>query len=193
MLIHGGGSTIGTTFGRIIPYLAKHHKLVAVELQAHGHTRDRDTPETFEQDASDVVALLKYLDIPRADIMGFSNGGHTTLQIGISHPEVVNKLIIVSAFYKREGAYPWLWQSIENATLDNMPTPLKEAYLRITNNPTGLQAMFNRDSQRMLHFKDWMDDDIRGVKVPALVLIGNRMLQNPSMQLPCPGYFRRAS
>jgi pimeloyl-ACP methyl ester carboxylesterase len=47
MLIHGGGSTIQTTFGRVIPMLAKHRKLIAVELQAHGRTGDKDviTPE----------------------------------------------------------------------------------------------------------------------------------------------------
>src|ERR1700733_14086769 len=71
VLIHGGGSTIGTSFSRIIPFLAKHHKLIAVELQAHGHTADRATPESFVQDANDIADLLKYLKIPRAKIMGF--------------------------------------------------------------------------------------------------------------------------
>jgi len=69
VLIHGGGSTIGTSFGRIIPHLAKRYKLIAVELQAHGHTSDSDTPETFRQDADDVAALLRYLNIPKADFL----------------------------------------------------------------------------------------------------------------------------
>ncbi len=59
VLIHGGGSTIEKTFGNIIPVLAKKHQMIAVELQTHGHTGDRDTALSFEQDASDVVALLK--------------------------------------------------------------------------------------------------------------------------------------
>lgn len=179
VLIHGGGSTIGTTFGRIIPFLARHRQLIAVELQAHGHTNDRGVPETFAQDANDVAALLKYLQIPRADIMGFSNGGQTSLQIGISHPEVVNRLIIISTFYKRDGAQPWLWQVMQQATLDNMPGPLKEAYLRITNNPAGLQTMFERDRDRMLHFSDWSDEDIRSIKARTMVLIGNEDVTQP--------------
>ena len=104
VLIHGGGSTIQTTFGKTLPLFAQHHKVIAVEMQAHGHTSDRDSPESFTQDADDIAALLKYLKIDKADIFGFSNGGHTAMQIGISHPEIVNKLIIVSAFYKRDGA-----------------------------------------------------------------------------------------
>src|SRR3954454_11673467 len=74
VLIHGGGSTIQTTFGRILHELAKTHKIVAVEMQAHGHTADIDRPLSFEQDADDIAALLKYLNIPKADIFGFSNG-----------------------------------------------------------------------------------------------------------------------
>ena len=48
VLIHGGGSTIQTTFGRVIPLLARHRKLIAVELQAHGRTSDRYNELSFE-------------------------------------------------------------------------------------------------------------------------------------------------
>ncbi|MEP7236147.1 MAG: alpha/beta hydrolase, partial [Ignavibacteriota bacterium] len=68
VLIHGGGSTIGTTFGRILPTLAKTHKVIAVEMQAHGHTADIDRPLSFTQDADDIAELLKQLHIASADI-----------------------------------------------------------------------------------------------------------------------------
>src|SRR6476646_11642907 len=87
ILIHGGGSTIETTFGRVLPMFAKKYKVIAVELQAHGHTSDRNAPETFEQDADDIAALLKQLNISKASFIGFSNGGTTSLQIAIRHPE----------------------------------------------------------------------------------------------------------
>src|SRR4051812_12637115 len=51
MLLHGGGSTITTSFGRVLPLLlATHPRVIAVEFQAHGHTRDVDREFTFEQD-----------------------------------------------------------------------------------------------------------------------------------------------
>src|SRR5262249_15534415 len=103
VLIHGGGSTIESNYGYILPLFAQHYKVIAVELQAHGHTSDRDAPETFEQDADDVAALLKQLDISKANILGFSNGGSTTMQIAIRHPGLVNKIVIASGAYKREG------------------------------------------------------------------------------------------
>ena len=96
VLIHGGGSTIETTFGNILPLFARHHQVIAVELQAHGRTSYRDGAVSFEQDADDVAGLLKYLKINKADFMGFSNGGNTAMQIEIRHPEVVNKLVIAS-------------------------------------------------------------------------------------------------
>src|SRR6186713_145332 len=58
ILIHGGGSTIQTTFGRVLDSFARKHKVIAVEMQAHGHTADIDRPLSFEQDADDVAELL---------------------------------------------------------------------------------------------------------------------------------------
>src|SRR5215471_8043344 len=66
VLLHGGGSTIESTFGRSLPELSKTHQVIAVELQAHGHTRDIDRPLSFEQDADDVAALLQQLHIEKA-------------------------------------------------------------------------------------------------------------------------------
>ncbi|MBK7441669.1 MAG: alpha/beta hydrolase [Bacteroidetes bacterium] len=83
VLIHGGGSTLESTFGNVIHQFAKTHKVIAVELQAHGRTADIDRPLSFTQDADDVAGLLKQLHIEKADIFGFSNGASTTLQFAI--------------------------------------------------------------------------------------------------------------
>ena len=131
VLIHGGGSTIETTFGRVLPMFAKKYKVIAVELQAHGHTSDRNAPETFEQDADDVAALLKQLNISKASVLGFSNGGTTAMQIAIRHPEVVNKLVIASGAYQREGFIPGFFEGMQHASLENMPQPLQDAFLKI--------------------------------------------------------------
>jgi Predicted hydrolases or acyltransferases (alpha/beta hydrolase superfamily) len=170
VLLHGGGSTIETTFGRILPQLAIHHKVIAVESQSHGHTPDIDRPTSFERDADDVAALLKELKIDKADFMGFSNGGTTCLQIAIRHPQLVNKLVLASALYKRSGVVAGFFEGMEQASIDNMPAPLKEAYLKINPSQEGLLAMFNRDATRMRHFRDIPDSDIKSIQAPALVV-----------------------
>jgi pimeloyl-ACP methyl ester carboxylesterase len=179
VLIHGGGSTIETTFGNILPLLAAHAKVIAVELQAHGRTSDRDTEVSFEQDADDVSGLLKYLKIDKADFFGFSNGGNTAMQIGIRHPGIVNKLVIASSFYKRDGLIPGFFEGMQHASLDNMPMPLQTAYLKVAADKDHLQIMHDKDRNRMLQFKDWRDEDLHAIKAPVLLIIGDHDIVTP--------------
>lgn len=179
VLIHGGGSTIKTSFSKVLPIFAKTHQVIAVELQAHGHTGDRDTPETFKQDADDVAELLKQLNIAKADIFGFSNGGQTALQLGIDHPDRVNKLIVASAFYKRDAVPAGFWEGFKNPQFSSMPQIYKDEYAKINSDPAALMNMFNKDVQRMSVFKGWTDDQIRSIQAPALVVIGDRDLPTP--------------
>lgn len=174
VLIHGGGSTIQSTFSKLIPLLSDYGKLIGVELQAHGRTSDRDAPESFTQDADDVAALLKHLNINRANIMGFSNGGSTALQVAIRHPQLVNKIIAISAAFKRDGLMAGFFEGMAHATLDNMPEGLKEAYLEVNNDHAGLLNMFNKDRERMINFTDWDENDLKGIKVPAMIMGSDR-------------------
>lgn len=172
VLLHGGGSTIVSNYGVILPELAKSQQVIAIELQAHGHTADIDRPLSFEQDADDVAALLAQLHITKANIMGFSNGGTTALQIAIRHPELVNKLVLASALYKRSGTPPGFFEGFNNITINQMPPQLKEAYLAANPDLKGFEAMFRRDVARMKNFKDISDEAIKGIQAPALVING---------------------
>jgi len=174
ILIHGGGSTIETSFGNLIPLLADYGQIVAVELQAHGRTSDRNTPETFEQDADDVAALIKYLKIEKANILGFSNGGTTSLQIAIRHPELVNKIVVISGVYQREGLIAGFFDGMQHASLDNMPEPLKSAFLNVNPNEKNLQTMFEKDKDRMINFKDYSDADIKSIRAKTLLIVADK-------------------
>lgn len=179
VLIHGGGSTIQSNFGKVIPIFARKRQVIALELQAHGRTTDRNTDSSFEQDADDVVTLLKNLTIDKADFFGFSNGGTTGLQIAIRHPELVNKLIIGSALAKRNGVPEWFWDFMKQARLENMPEQLKMAYKEVAPDPESLQIMHDRDAKRMLNFKDIPDNQIKSIKAPTLIIIGDRDIITP--------------
>jgi pimeloyl-ACP methyl ester carboxylesterase len=174
VLIHGGGSTIGTSFGRILPLLAGNLRVIAVELQGHGHTPDRDAPESFEQDADDVAGLLQGLRIAKASFFGFSNGGNAAMQMAIRHPEIVDKLILASTFYRRDGLIHGFFDGMEHATLEAMPQSLKDAFLQITPDPNKLLTMFNKDKERMLRFSDWKDGALSSISAPTLIMNGDQ-------------------
>ena len=179
VLIHGGGSTIGSNWGRILPTLAKTHKVIAVEMQAHGHTADINRPLSFEQDADDVAELLRQLGISKADIFGFSNGASTTLEMAIRHPELVNKIIVASTMYKKDGAFPGFWDMMAQASFEGMPQPLKDAFLAINPDRDALFTMYKRDVARMQSFKDIKEADIKAIKAPALIVIRDNDVVRP--------------
>jgi len=183
VLIHGGGSTIQTNFEKIIPLLEKNRKVIAVELQAHGRTNDRNSDLTFEHDADDVFTLLKNLDVTNADFFGFSNGGTTALQIAIRHPEIAHKIILGSALSKRNGVFDWFWDFISKAKLENMPPQLKEGYEKVAANKQDLQLMHDKDVKRMINFKDIPDEQIKGIKIPTLIIIGDEDVITPEHAL----------
>ncbi len=174
VLIHGGGSTINTSFGVLIPMLSGSRQVIAVELQSHGRTSNRPVPETFQQDADDVVALLKHLAIQKADILGFSNGGQTAMDLAIRHPGTVRKLILLSMFYKRSAAPPQFWEFMKTGTFANMPQIYKDEFLKVNNDPEALMAMYTNDAQRMQNFENWNADDVTKIAVPALIVMGDR-------------------
>jgi pimeloyl-ACP methyl ester carboxylesterase len=173
VLIHGGGSTIQTSFGNIIPLLSKKRQVIALELQAHGRTGDRESFLNFAQDASDVAQLLKNLNIQKADFLGFSNGGHTLIELALKHSQLINKIILASTFYKRNAAAPEFWSGFDYTTIDMMPKPLIDGFLAVNNNRSALQNMFDKDVQRMKFFEEWTDEQIMSIKLPTLIINGN--------------------
>ncbi len=180
VLIHGGGSTIGTSFGKILPFLANDYRVVAVELQAHGHTGGRNSSESFEQDADDVVELLNNLQISRTSFLGFSNGGNTAMVVARRYPQIVDKLILSSTFYKREGLQPGFFEGMERASINDMPAVLREAFLQINPDTRSLLTMFNKDRERMLQFKNWNDEDLGSIKAPTLIISGDQDVVQPT-------------
>jgi pimeloyl-ACP methyl ester carboxylesterase len=174
VLLHGGGSTIDVTFGRILPFLARHRRVIAVEEQGHGRTSDRDTPVRFETSADDVAGLLKHLQIDKADLFGFSNGANVALQVAIRHPQRVRKLVFGSSITTKAGARPEFWEFLGKADFSNMPQPLKDAFLRVNPDPEQLRIMHDKDLERMRSFQDVPGADVRSIRAATLVLIGDR-------------------
>lgn len=180
VLLHGGGSTIETSFGKVLRSFARLRQIIAFEQQGHGHTADlADRPFTFAQSAEDTAGLLRHLNVGKADFFGYSNGGHIALQMAVSHPGLVRKLVVESAMFHRGGSDPGFWNSFEHAKPDDMPPELREAFLGVAPHPEDLPTFFAKSVQRMLHFKGWTPEDIRSINAPTLVMIGDHDIIRP--------------
>ena len=114
ILIHGGVQA-SEAFGPNLLALAKSRQVIAVHLQGHGHTKDIDRLFRFEFMADDIAALIAYLKLGKADVMGYSLGGGVALQTVIRHPASVKRLIVISSGMAQEGSYPEV-----NAAFDQM-------------------------------------------------------------------------
>lgn len=104
LLLHGGIDP--DSFGSNLAELARGRQVIAPHLQAHGRTPDTDRPLRSETMGDDIAALIGHLGYGKADVMGYSLGASVALQTAIRHPDVVDRLVLVSAAMKQDGFYP---------------------------------------------------------------------------------------
>jgi pimeloyl-ACP methyl ester carboxylesterase len=105
ILLHGGVNP--DSFGSNLEALATGRQVIALHLQAHGRTPDTDRPLRAETMGDDVAALIRHLNLAgTADVMGYSLGAGVALQTAIRHPDVVDRLVLVAARMRHDGAYP---------------------------------------------------------------------------------------
>lgn len=174
LILHGGGSTIGTTFGAILPALAGTRMVIAPEQQGHGHTADIDRPFSYRQMAEDTAALLRQLGVGRADVLGFSNGGCVAIELAIRHPDLVRRLVLGSVYSRRETIHPELLRSFETATAESMPEVYRKAYLEVAPNPDDLGALTPKLMRNLLSFEGWTDAELGQIKAPTMIVQANQ-------------------
>src|SRR5580704_18827890 len=105
VLLHGAFYTIKMNWAQLIPELSKTRKVIAIELQGHGHTPFSERKLDFATLASDVEGVMDHLKVDSADVAGYSMGGSLAYQLAIQSPKRVTRLVIISSTYKSSG---WL-------------------------------------------------------------------------------------
>lgn len=173
LVLHGGGSTIQTTYGAILPDLARSRTVIAPEQQGHGHTADVDRPLTYRQMADDTAALLRQLGHRKVDVIGFSNGGGVAMELAMQYPELVRKLVIGSAYHRRDAIHPELLQSFRSVTAKDMPEVYRKAYLEVAPHPGDLAELTPKLMQNMLGFEGWDEAQLASIKAPTMIIQGN--------------------
>ncbi|MDB5539340.1 MAG: hypothetical protein JWQ89_1067 [Devosia sp.] len=175
VLLHGAYMSIPSNWDGLIPTLAKDHKVIAVELQGHGRTTDRDTPITYEGMAADVVALLDQLNIEKAALFGYSMGGAVAIRVAIDHPEKVSRIVAASAgyIYNEEVMGPDFMKMIDTITPEMFKdTPFSAEYLRLSPHPEKFPELVEKLKQLDRNTFDWSAEFAR-ISVPSLYIYGD--------------------
>jgi pimeloyl-ACP methyl ester carboxylesterase len=182
ILLHGGLGS-GGMFAPVIDLYAADHQVITVDLQGHGRTADVDRPISVVSMGDDIAALIEHLGLERPDVMGYSLGGGAAFQTAVRHPELVRRLVIVSANVKRSAIYPeMLGQQgqVGSAAVDALKdTPMYQGYVAVAPRPEDFGRLLDKMGAYMSQDFDFTDQ-VRGLRMPTLIVAADADMAPPS-------------
>src|SRR5881392_3580041 len=168
ILLHGGFGSV-EMFGPNVAALAAGRRVIGVDLQSHGRSPAADRPMKFEAMADDIAALIKSLGLEHAAIMGFSLGGAVGLRTAIQHPDLVERLVLVSTVFKRQGWYPEMTAGMDAMGPETAEflkqSPMYAAYQQIAPKVEDWPILVKQLSDALKVDYDW-SAEIPGLKMP---------------------------
>ncbi len=186
ILLHGG---VGASemLSPLLPELAANRQVIGVHLQGHGRTADVDRPLRFELMADDIAALIEQLGLGKADLLGYSLGGGVALQTAIRHPELVRKLVIVSAPFQRNGFYPEVLEGMAQMGPEVAPSmqqsPLSQLYP-----DANWAVLFGKLGELLKRPYDW-SQDVAAIESPVMLIYADADAVRTAHQLEFFGLF----
>lgn len=174
VLLHGAFMTITNNWDGWISELAKTRQVIAVEMQGHGRTADIPRDITYENLADDVAALLNYLEIPRADLIGYSMGGAVAMQCAIRHPDRVRKAVIISSTFRSDGMVAGALESISKLTADDFKgSPIETEYRKLSPTPDHFPNFVQRIVATASKGYDFGADNLKATTAPMFFIHGD--------------------
>ena len=174
VLLHGGFMTITNNWEGWIGELSKTRKVIAVEMQGHGRTADIPREPSGENLADDVAALLGYLEISRADVLGYSMGGGVALQVAVRHPERVRRVVVISSTFRRDGAVQEGVEAISKITAEDFKgSPLETEYKRLSPTPDQFPQFVERLVAADSNAKDLTAAQLQATTAPMFFIHGD--------------------
>jgi pimeloyl-ACP methyl ester carboxylesterase len=174
VLLHGAFMTITNNWTGWIGELSKTRKVIAVEMQGHGRTADIDREFSSEHLADDVAALLDYLKIPSADLIGYSMGGGVAMQCAIRHPDKVRKVVVISSTFRRDGMVKEALDALPKLTADDFKgSPIEEEYKRLSPTPDEFPKFVKRVLATASKGDDFGADKLKATTAPMFFIHGD--------------------
>lgn len=174
VLLHGTFMTLTNNWQELIPALAKTRRVIGVELQGHGRTADIARDFSYENLADDVAALLDYLNIAEADLLGYSMGAGVALQTAIRHPKKVRKVVSVSGVFRHDGWVKEALDAFPQITADAFKgSPIEADYKKLSPTPDAFPSLMKRAIAMDLKPYDFGADKLKATRAPIFFIHGD--------------------
>lgn len=175
VLLHGSFMAIPNNWTAWIGEFSTTRKVIAVEMQGHGRTADINRNFSYENLADDIAAMLDYLKIKQADLLGYSMGGGVAMQVAIRHPEKVRKVVSISAFFRHDGLVKEALDAFPQLTADNFKgSPIETEYKKLSPTPNEFSTFVKRVRDGiMMKPYDFGADKLKATKAPFLFIHGD--------------------
>ncbi|RBO83015.1 alpha/beta fold hydrolase [Nocardia puris] len=180
VLLHGALSGIGTDFGDVLPGLSENRQIIAIEQQAHGRTADIDRPLRTEHMADDTAALLRQIGIEQADLFGYSMGAGVALDIGLRHPGLVRKLVLLSVGLSPKGLHPGVLDGITQLEPEMLHgSPFHTDYLANAPRPQDFPTLVAKVKEMDANTPTFPADAVAAMPSPTLTIVADSDIVTP--------------
>ena len=200
LLVMGTSGAIGL-WGELVPRLSERHRVIAFDNRGLGGSERGDGALSVASMAEDASALLEALEVPRADVLGWSLGSAIVQELALAHPEQVASALMYATWGRCDGfqrsvitalRLPYAVRDLEAAL-----TVAGIAFSpQILDDPDLEQMMaamlpaFPQDEQQMQVTVEQWDADLAhdtldrlgGITAPTLVIVGEQDLLTPPWQ-----------
>ena len=174
VLLHGAFMPITFNWAGWIDELARTRKVIAVEMQGHGRTADGPRALTSANLADDVAALLTYLQLPRADLIGYSMGGGVAMQVAVRHPDQVRRVVVLSSTFRRDGMSQEGLDVLSTLTAATFKdSPLEAEYNRLSPTPGQFAMLVERVVAADPKSSDLSAEQLQATTAPMFFIHGD--------------------
>jgi len=181
LLLHGGLGQI-EMFGPILGMLAESRQVIGVDLQGHGRSTLGTREISLIDMGDDMATILKQLGLGQVDVLGYSLGGGVAFRLAVQHPELVSRLVLVSAGYAQDGFYPEMlpMQAQVGAGMAEAmkETPMYKSYVAVAPHPEDFPKLLDRMGAYMRKPYDW-SDDVKKLTMPVMLIYGDSDMFRP--------------
>jgi len=181
LLLHGGLGSIDM-YKPVLPALAEHRQVIAVDLQGHGRTALGSRKLSLPDLGDDMAAILKELGVKNVDVLGYSFGGGVAFRLAVQHPQMVRRLALVSAGFASDGFYPELREmqkQVGAAMAEQMkPTPMYQSYVAVAPKPDDFPRLLQAMGDLMRTPYDY-SADVKKLTMPTMLIFGDSDMYRP--------------